>query len=148
MLLDVPLHRQERPWSCLAACVRIRLEFHGSLVDEAEVIRACGGSPLGLNLEDTALGLHLLGFDSTILHRPDAAFVQEQLAIEQPVIVSLSFGQIANRTLRHAVVVIGWSPSQVCIVDPTDGARSSLGADHFLEYWEAGGGRGMVIFPR
>ncbi len=45
MALDVPLLRQEHPWTCLPACIRMVLAYRGQLIAEVDVAAACRTTP-------------------------------------------------------------------------------------------------------
>ena len=60
--LSVPHFKQEQPYSCLAACVRMVLAHYGHLASEDDFRQRLGTSPYGTAARDI-LRVATLGFD-------------------------------------------------------------------------------------
>lgn len=92
MLMKVPYHKQEFPWSCFAACVRMILNYYGINKSEKELrllLKATFGSIwyyVQLGLE--SLGLNFYYFENFSLNE-----LKELIKNETPVIVSLKFSE-------------------------------------------------------
>src|SRR5947209_8643372 len=60
--LSVPHFKQDQPFSCLAACVRMVLAHQGHLASEDEIRQLLGTSPSGTSARDIQR-VAALGFD-------------------------------------------------------------------------------------
>jgi hypothetical protein len=101
MRLEVVPHRQEQPWTCLAACLKMCLGVLDVELPEATIAAVCGTTPAGASLEQAADGLKALGFAGEIYDPVDVDWLFDHLAVGEPVIVSLHAGLAAGRPMLH-----------------------------------------------
>jgi ABC-type bacteriocin/lantibiotic exporter with double-glycine peptidase domain len=148
MPLDVPLLRQEHPWTCLPACIRMVLAYRGQLIEEADVAAACRTTPLRGTLPERAVeGVQQLGYHALWFENADMARLQDLINHDWPVIVFLRARDLpGGGTGLHGVVVIDVAQKGVTVLDPQAGKRYMLGRGPFLSAWRALDAQGMVIW--
>jgi len=149
MVLDVPLLRQEHPWTCLPACIRMVLAYRGRLIEEAEIAAACGTVPFrGTRPEKAVEGVQQLGHHTLWFENADLSRLQDLIAHDWPVIVFLRARDLpAKGHGLHGVVVIGVENDTVIVADPQSNRRYLLAHQKFLSAWQALDAQGMVIWP-
>lgn len=145
MRLEVPAYRQEEPWSCLPACLRMALAYLGHSFTEEEIRLACGASPIGTSVDQAALGLRRLGLSLDRFNRPESDLLFEFIAAGSPVICSYLAGFSNRAVIRHAVLVCGADDDAIYFVDPFDGRETQLPPLAFCENWALGGGDALVV---
>ncbi len=91
MKLELPIHRQARPYICLPACVRIVLHYFGVEVSEEEVAQACKTTGAGTLPSNVVPGVRALGHQALAFESGIPGFLSECLSRQQPVIVFLEF---------------------------------------------------------
>lgn len=148
MPLDVPLLRQEHPWTCLPACIRMVLAYRGQFIEEADIAAACRTMPLRGTLPERAVeGVQELGYHALWFENADLVRLQDLINHDWPVIVFLRARDLPGGiTGLHGVVVIDVAPKGVTVLDPQAGKRYTLGQGSFLSAWRALDAQGMVIW--
>lgn len=146
--MKLPLFRQEQPYTCIPACVRIILAYRGHEIAEAELAQACGSVPIWgtLPLEAVSglerLGYHALWFENANLERLITLLEQDW-----PVIVFLRAIDLPHgRAGVHAVVVAELDAGQIVCVDPILGEEIRFDLNVFLHAWSALDNQGMVVW--
>ena len=120
--LQVPHHKQEQNNSCLPACVRMVMAFHGAEKSVMEIRRLLktklgGTNPLNVT------HLREWNFEATVsfsnLDELQNHLFQEQPAIALPWSGELSYWDSAvYLDFLHAVVIIGYDAENILINDP------------------------------
>ena len=148
MPLDVPLLRQEHPWTCLPACIRMVLAYRGRLIEEATIAAACGTAPLrGTQPEKAVEGVQQLGYHALWFEDAALSRLQDLIAHDWPVIVFLRARDLpAGKHGLHGVVVAGVESDNVIIADPQSNSRYTMARKQFLSAWEALDAQGMVVW--
>jgi ABC-type bacteriocin/lantibiotic exporter with double-glycine peptidase domain len=145
MRLDLPRFKQEEPWTCLPACIRIVFAYWELELSERAIAEACGSSPLGTTFDQAAAGIESAGFEALVTGDQGLDWLLEQLVCEQPVIVSQRF-PTGRSPVRHAVVVEGMDDHSVFYIDPASGGPEALPHDEFLGRWHLAGGSALVVY--
>jgi ABC-type bacteriocin/lantibiotic exporter with double-glycine peptidase domain len=148
MALDVPLLRQEHPWTCLPACIRMVLAYRGQLVEEAEVAAACHTTPLRGTLPERAVeGVQQLGYHALWFENADLRRLQDLINHGWPVIAFLRARDLpGGGSGLHGVIVIGVADDGVAVNDPQAGKRYTISQGQFLAAWRALDAQGLVIW--
>jgi ABC-type bacteriocin/lantibiotic exporter with double-glycine peptidase domain len=146
-LPDFPFHAQERPYTCLPACLRMCLAYLGVEFAEDVIVAACATRARGTTLGEAVDGLERLGFTGETGEARTLDWLDEQLAGAQPVIVALLLGDEggSGRLTIHAVVVVGADEQRVVYHDPQLGPRQSMSREEFLDRWDLTGGKALLI---
>lgn len=146
MRLEIPLQQQEQPWTCLAACLKMCLDFLDVELPEAAIAAACGTTYAGASLEQAADGLKALDFAGEIHDPVDLDWLFDRLAVGEPVIVFLHAGFAPDRPIRHAVVVSGADGGEITFADPTTGTERALTEAEFCRRWSLAGGGALAVY--
>jgi len=134
--LSVPHFEQEFPFSCVAACARMVLAYHGQVRPEAELRQLLGTGPHGT----PARGLYRLGAlgFGVQLNSASLAQLRDALTASVPPIVFIDTGPLAywTTTCSHVAVVVGIDDATVALNDPFF-AQAPQCAPHseFLTAW-------------
>ena len=152
MRLEVPCFRQERPYTCVPACLRMVLAYLGDEDAEPELAALCGTSRIGTSESGVIRALEFLDCDYDYLQRADLDAVTAWLAEGRPLIVFLRVDQLTiGASGRHAVVVCGIESSGsseelgVVVLNPASGATEVLPGDAFLRAWRQQGSEAVVV---
>lgn len=135
--MKVPYYKQEFPWSCFPACIRMLLEFYGIKKEENELRRLLkstlhrGGSWFLVEL-----GLESLGLIFYYSVKFSLEELKSLIKDGTPAIVSLN---LSERHTNHTVVVIDITEDFVVINDPEKGEGIQLETIKFLEAWSKRG---------
>ncbi len=134
--LNVPLYKQERPYSCVAACVRMVLAHYGHLRTEDEVRQLLGTGPHGTRARDlhrvATLGYHVQ------LGRSNLAELATALRGGVPpiVFVETTLLDYWNQRCDHVAVVVGLDGANVSLNDPYfDTAPQQTSLATFRQAW-------------
>ncbi len=137
--MNVPHFQQEREYSCLAACVRMVLAFHGDYRSEDDLrrllkTRVAGTSPANLMLNLPGIGFDVSVFDGfqTIL--------RQHVSEGTPCIVHLWTEPLPywQDAVVHAVVVTDITEDTVVLNDPVQATPAiPVPLDAFLQAWAA-----------
>jgi ABC-type bacteriocin/lantibiotic exporter with double-glycine peptidase domain len=147
--LSVPHHKQEHEYSCVAACVRMVLAYHGHVVSEADLRQLLGTQASGTPARDV-MRVASLGFDVQ-LAPSNLALLAAALGAGTPPIVFVQTGPLDYWKVdcAHVAVLVGLEDAAVCLNDPyfdTAPQRTSLAS--FQQAWAAVGHDAALIRPR
>jgi ABC-type bacteriocin/lantibiotic exporter with double-glycine peptidase domain len=148
--MNVPHFEQELDYSCLPACVRMVLAYHGHPVTEAQLRRLFKTRPGGTSPASVMLRLPDLGFTADVRTgaRPH---LQRHLTAGHPCIVHVWTPPFPHWTEQviHALVITELAPETVTFHDPAlPKGPTVVTLDAFLQAWAATNYLTMVIYPR
>ena len=122
VFISKPHHKQEHRWSCLPACSKMLLDFHGNILDE-DVLRELLGTD-----ENGTSALNVLMLNASLantkaeLHHWLLMNLKEYLETKrQPCIVGVGTRHLPHwngKKNLHAVVVHGFDDEHIFINDP------------------------------
>jgi ABC-type bacteriocin/lantibiotic exporter with double-glycine peptidase domain len=138
--------QQSRPYTCVAACLRVVLAALGADYPGDDLARACNTDLSGATLSDAANAVRSLGFNALFL--PEATFEMLSGWLQRgvPMIVGIAVDDpVHGVTGGHAVVVCGIEQGQVIVVDPAIGAERRLEVEMFLRAWRRRNNRGLIV---
>lgn len=119
--MQLPLRLQERPESCVPACLRMILAAHGVERTEAELYTCCQTDVDGTLASAAADCARNLGFNTSAQRLAGLDTLQEQLTIASlwP-IVYVHLGPLIGVSVIHAVIVeaIDIQAQIIRVVDP------------------------------
>lgn len=147
--LSVPHYKQEHPYSCLAACVRMVLACHGRDLTEQELRQRLGTQPHGTRAGNVTV-IGSLGFDVQI-GPSNFAQLQAMLAAGRPPIVFVQTGPLHYWTVNcfHVVVLLGEDGTQVHLNDPFfDAAPQQAPLAQFQSAWALTGHLAAFFRPK
>jgi ABC-type bacteriocin/lantibiotic exporter with double-glycine peptidase domain len=147
--LSVPHFKQEFDYSCVAACVRMVLAFHGRSFSEADLRQLLDTRPSGTVVRNV-LRLASLGFDVQ-LDSSNLALLAAALMAGTPPIVFFETGPLDYwlRDCAHVAVVVGLEVDAVSLNDPYfDPAPQRTSLTSFLQAWAATEHLATVLVPR
>ena len=135
--------RQERPYSCGAACLRMVLDFHGIDIPEDELRQRTKTKPdIGshpISIVEAVKSLELTAnFSQPSLKKLQSVVNKGYPAIAFIVKITEDF------FYHHAVVIEQISKTQVTILDPEEG-RVTVARNDFELTWSAAGTLAIVI---
>ncbi len=116
-------HRQETPYSCVPACLRIVLSSFELDVSEAELRTLCDCTPFGTEALKAVDALRSLGFVRTAKWTLSIDELITQLSSGFIPIVFINLLPIDGIKIAHAVVVIAVDETNVSVYDPLQGER-------------------------
>jgi ABC-type bacteriocin/lantibiotic exporter with double-glycine peptidase domain len=146
MRLNVPSHRQQEPYTCLPACIKAVLTYHGVLVEEEAVARACQTTPAGTVAGAALNGVRALGCEGALVEEGTMGFLLSSLAEGQPVIVFVDGAQLPYAGGgAHAIVVCGYEAGKVICMDPALGESVELDLLTFLRAWAGLACEGLLV---
>ncbi|PSF32652.1 hypothetical protein C7H19_21215 [Aphanothece hegewaldii CCALA 016] len=123
MTSKLHFYRQETPFSCVPACLRMVLSEQGFTLSEAELRNLCDCTPLGTEALKAVDAVRQLGFTKSAKLTLN---LQELISL-----VDLGFFPIVFVNLLpidgirggHAIIVVGVESNQVSVYDPLQGER-------------------------
>jgi ABC-type bacteriocin/lantibiotic exporter with double-glycine peptidase domain len=133
---SVPHFKQEKPYSCLPACVRMVLAHYGRLVSEDELRQLMGTSPHGTPAR-AVLQVAALGFDVQ-LRFTNLGELTAALRTGTPPIVFVNTGFLDYWSFdcAHVLVVVGMDVASVSVNDPTrDSGAQQTSLSGFHAAW-------------
>jgi ABC-type bacteriocin/lantibiotic exporter with double-glycine peptidase domain len=137
--MHVPHHKQERDYSCLPACVKMVLAYHGLEKNEAELRILLKTRPGGTSPVQVIWRLPELGFDASVELGSESA-LHNYLHSNVPCIVHVWTPPLPywDSEAIHALVVTAIDDRNVLVNDPVlaDGSKE-VPLDAFLEAWAA-----------
>ena len=148
MTLKVPLRQQTKPHTCLPACVRMVLAFHGLEQTEEELAKTFKTIPfLGTQPDNVVSGLERMGYHALWFENGTIERLLELLGANWPVIAFLRAQDLPHgRTGLHAVVIVGIENNQILANDPSQPEPISLELRIFAKMWANLGHQGMVVW--
>ena len=143
MKSSLSFRRQEHPYSCTVACLRILLAYHCIDVDEATLCQKCKTREFGTYAKDIVICAREFDFTAIIEH---LSLKQLQLLIDQGVfpIVYINMFPTSQVPYVHTVIVENYEAGRLLLVDPNTGPREIRVTD-FLEAWEIHGNMALVL---
>ena len=129
-----PLYRQETPYSCVPACLRMVLASLGHEVTEATLRTLCDCTVFGTEALKAVDAMRQLGFTSTMKQTCAMEDLRQQLQGGHWPIVFVNTLPITGQRNAHAVVVVEVGSAQLTVYDPLDGERV-LPQAPFLTAW-------------
>ena len=114
-------HAQERPSSCVAACVRIVLAGLNKSLTEARVRHVLGSSRLGITLKAAQERLAQAGVQAVLQTDWSLDDVRDSLARGRYPIVGIERQPLGYAPASHAVVIIRMTSKRISVLDPLDG---------------------------
>lgn len=146
--LSVPHFKQEFNYSCMAACARMVLAYHGRELAESELRELLGtqshGTPPRSITSIASLGLHVHLALSNLTQLRDA------LAAGLPPIVFLDTGSLGYwpTDCAHVAVEVGIDDSSVYLNDPFfDAAPQQSSLRGFLQAWARNAQFAAILHP-
>jgi ABC-type bacteriocin/lantibiotic exporter with double-glycine peptidase domain len=148
MTLNVPFIPQDQSHTCLPACVRMVLAFHGFDHSEAELAQAFKTVPfLGTQPDNVVSGLEHLGYHALWFENGTIERLLELLSANWPVILFLQAQDLPHgRAGIHTLVIIGIENNQVIAHDPSQTRPVRLELNKFAKMWANLGHQGMVVW--
>jgi ABC-type bacteriocin/lantibiotic exporter with double-glycine peptidase domain len=108
-----PFFPQERDYSCVPACLRMVLAYHGVYKSEDDLIYACDCDQQGTGPDGVVEAAKELGFGRTSRDRPG---IQELTSIVREGYYPIVW--MATEAQQHAVVLIDVHSEFVHVLDP------------------------------
>jgi ABC-type bacteriocin/lantibiotic exporter with double-glycine peptidase domain len=148
--LEVPVFSQEHKWTCVPACLRMVLAFHGVSLSEQEIAEACGTVVLrGTQPEKAVEGLEKLGYQALWFENAELGRLINLIEQRWPVIVFLRASDLPyGKWGIHAAVIVGFEANQVVLADPVLGSLFPFPISKFEQAWRALGSQGLVIWKK
>jgi ABC-type bacteriocin/lantibiotic exporter with double-glycine peptidase domain len=147
--LNVPHFQQEAEYSCIAACVRMVLAYHGDTRTEAELRTLLDTQPTGTRAGNI---MRVSGSTFEVYLRPsNLVELRRVLADQQPPIVFLKTAALEywSMDIFHTVVLIGLDASTVAVNDPYFAtAPQTATVQGFEKAWAETGQFTELIRPR
>jgi ABC-type bacteriocin/lantibiotic exporter with double-glycine peptidase domain len=146
--MKLPVFRQEKPYTCLPACIRIVLAYRDQEYTEEELARVCGSVPVWGTLPAEAIdGLESLGYRALWFEDASLERLLELLNQDWPVIVFLRAADLPHgQAGLHTIVVSGLEAGYVVGIDPALGDEIQIELNDFIYAWSALGNQGMVVW--
>lgn len=116
-------HRQETPYSCVPACLRIVLSGFNLDISEAELRDLCDCTLFGTEALKAVDAVRRLGFPKTAKGTLSVDELVTQLKSGFYPIVFINLLPIDGIKVGHAVVVVAIDPTNVWVIDPLQGER-------------------------
>jgi ABC-type bacteriocin/lantibiotic exporter with double-glycine peptidase domain len=146
-MITVPYYKQEKPYSCGPACLRMVLEYLGLKFTENELIQICGTTRLGTAYFRIGEVAESLNFEAETFSQIEREGL-DRLLEEGPVIALMDpsklYGGISG--IGHFVVIIGKEERQVVYHNPIMGEALKINAERFFQAWQEFDLRGVRIW--
>ncbi|MBI3921622.1 MAG: C39 family peptidase [Armatimonadetes bacterium] len=140
--------RQETPYTCLPACIRMVLGYYGYAYSESQIAEWCNTTVLGTLVDQAVRGLLDAGHDALTQSDLDFDSLVDHTSQEVPPIATLEVAPLPKLIrFRHAVVVVGIEEEEVVCNDPTSGETTRLTKEDFLYAWFSAGAEVLVVLP-
>jgi ABC-type bacteriocin/lantibiotic exporter with double-glycine peptidase domain len=141
-----PFFRQGSDYSCVPACLRSILAYHGIEKSEAELIQACNCNDQGTSYEDLVGAARALGFPGTTADSLDWDELRSLLKSEFfPIVwIRVRSKPTIIKPPLHAVVVTSVG-KQVVMLNPASGPDYALSEKEFREAWYHADNLAVVI---
>lgn len=139
----LPFHRQERPYSCVNACLRMILEYHGIEINERNLRDKCHTTELGTYADDIISCLEHYGFRVRLLEL-DLMELRRYIKEDIFPVLYINLYPLYGKHSNHAVIVEGVDERKVLFLDPLRGI-TELESDLFSKCWNSAGNLGIII---
>jgi ABC-type bacteriocin/lantibiotic exporter with double-glycine peptidase domain len=123
MRLNLPFYRQETPFSCVPACLRMVLAGFGVELDEAELRALCDCTALGTEAFRAVEAVRGLGFPESMKCTIAVHGLDAELELGRYPIVYVNLLPIDGVRTSHALVVVDADAESVTVHDPLVGKR-------------------------
>lgn len=123
MKSKLPFYKQETPFSCVPACMRMVLFEKGVILSEAELRHLCDCTPLGIEALKAIDAVRQLRFRKSAKLTLN---LQELISMVDDglfPIVFVNLLPIDGISGGHAIIVVGVESNQVLVYDPLQGKR-------------------------
>lgn len=137
-LLPVPYHPQLADGYCLAACAQMVLHHAGIVVEQAKLAHQLGVEP---DVGTPASRINQLASRRIKVTYAIGEWLDVQTWLDQnvPVIAMIQAGELPHwqgESFAHAVVAIGYDPTQVWLLDPAAPSQPlTVSIDEFMLAW-------------
>jgi ABC-type bacteriocin/lantibiotic exporter with double-glycine peptidase domain len=119
-----PFHKQETRYSCVPACLRMVLGSFGLDLTEDDLRARCDCTSLyGTDALKAVEATRQLGFAGTAKYTLSPSELRTLVSIGHYLIVFVDLRPIDGIADNHALVIIGFSPQEVTVLDPISGER-------------------------
>lgn len=146
MLPRLPFFKQETPYSCVPACLRMVLSHQGIEASEDELRLRSRTSLWGTNARDAIACVKSFGLQAEEVREATAENLREWLDHGLFPILLIDLRPIRGEVGRHAIVVEEISEDRVLCLDPlTD--RRVLALDVIEQAWRMNHDRVILISP-
>jgi ABC-type bacteriocin/lantibiotic exporter with double-glycine peptidase domain len=148
MKLNVPHFRQQTPYTCLPACVRMVLAYQGQHHDELELAEVLETIPVfGTPTDKVEPALRQLGYRSRWFENATTTKMQEVLAQSWPVIIFVFASDLPHgNSGLHALVLIELTAQRAVFLDPSLDDELTLKTSFFQRVWSRLNNQGMVVW--
>jgi ABC-type bacteriocin/lantibiotic exporter with double-glycine peptidase domain len=123
MQSKLPFYRQEKPYSCVPACLRMVLAAQGYMVSESDLRELCDCTFLGTEALKTVDALRTMGFCNSSKCNPKTTELIVLLNAGLYPIVFVNLLPIDSVNNPHAIVVTAIDEDDVSVCDPLQGKR-------------------------
>ncbi|MCP5006862.1 MAG: hypothetical protein GY941_23385 [Planctomycetes bacterium] len=139
----MPFHRQEKPYSCVNACLRMIFDYSGIEVSEKELRDKCNTTELGTYAESiiSCVKQYKCSAKLATLSMVD---LKEHIKEDIFPIVYINLYHVHGKYANHAVIVEKIDKNKVLFVDPLRGA-TEFELSLFCKCWEVAGNLGIII---
>ncbi len=145
----LPIHQQEQPASCIAACVRMALAAFGHNLTEENIRKRCGQTALGLRLIDVPKGLSDLPVIATVHTDWGLDDLRDETRRSNYPIVGIDLRPIDGRFAYHAVVIAKIESNKITVHDPEPGkGLREMNTATFMAAWKGAGQQVLLILSR
>lgn len=116
----LPFFAQERPESCVPACIRMVLAFHGIVCTEAEISQCCESEPEGTLPSAAVRCLQKFGFNATSLRLYDGIESLRLHSLNAHIIAFVNLTPLMGIGVLHAVILetLHSEEGTLTIIDP------------------------------
>lgn len=143
MISKLPIYKQEKPYSCAVACLRMVLSVYGIKISEEELREKCKTTEIGTSAEDMVFCATEFGLEAEIVY---LTLPELKKILSDPIypIVFINLFPINNIISTHAVIIVRIKNGEVEIIDPLEGEQT-LDLTKFAESWRICRGIAILI---
>lgn len=123
MKSKLPFYKQETPFSCVPACLRMVLSEQGFTLSEAELRDLCDCTPLGTEALKAVDALRQLGFKQSAKLTLNLLELTNIIDLGLFPIVFVNLIPIDGIRGGHSIIIVGVESNQVSVYDPLQGER-------------------------
>ncbi len=117
-------HKQETPYSCVPACLRMVLSAFEVDMSEAELRQLCDCTPFGTEALKAVDAVRNLGFSRTAKCTLTIDELLAQLEANLYPIVFVNLLPIDGVKVAHAMIIVALAEEMVTVYDPLQGERT------------------------
>jgi ABC-type bacteriocin/lantibiotic exporter with double-glycine peptidase domain len=142
--MTVPFLPQEQDNSCLPACVRMVMAYHGILLAEKALRECCQTNNLGTTFPEAALCFSRYGLTVREISQAAWSDLEDWLADGVYPILSINLFPLQALWAAHAVIVEAATPDGVIFIDPLRGKREAS-RTAFEQAWSMRRNKALLI---